>query len=341
MGEGGTPLLPLPRLGEEQGIPWLLVKNETTNPTGSFKDRQVSVGVYKALERAVGTIAVISSGNVAAAAAAQSARHGLRCLVFVPTTVPVDKLLQAMSYGARVCQVSTDSSSEIMELVEQASREAGWVHLSTAGSGNPFSVEGAKTIAYEIYEQTRGGLPDTVLVPVGGGGLLGGVYSGFRDLMELGLIRELPELIGVQARGCAPLVRAMDESLGPREAMSRVWEDPRTVAGGIADDVLFDAHRALAALRESRGRAVAVSDEEILEAMGLLASREGLAAEPTGAVSVAGLLHLRRGGEIDPSRRICCLVTGAGFKDTTAVRQTLPALQTIEPRLTEILAADA
>jgi threonine synthase len=339
LGEGGTPLLSAPRLGSESGVPRLLVKNEASNPTGSFKDRQVSVGVYKALERGVDTVAVISSGNVAASAAAQSARHGLRCLVFVPSSVPAGKLLQATSYGSRVCQVSTESSSEIMALVEEACRETGWFHLSTAGSRNPFSVEGAKTIAYEIYEQTRGELPDTILVPVGGGGLLGGMYRGLLDLMELGLIAELPELIGVQAQGCAPLVRALDEGLSPQQAMSRVWEEPRTIAGGIADDVLFDAHRALAAIRDSKGRAVAVSDDEILEAMKLLASLEGLSAEPTGAVSVAGLLHLRDRDELDPSRKICCLVTGAGFKDVAAAQRVSAPLRKIEPRLSEILAA--
>jgi len=338
LGEGGTPLLRARRLGGGHGSR-LLLKNETSNPTGSFKDRQVSVGVYKALEQGVDTVAVISSGNVAASAAAQAARHGLSCLIFVPSSAPAEKLLQAASYGSRVCQVSTDSSSQLMALVEEACREAGWYHLSTAGSSNPFNVEGAKTIAYELYEQTRGELPEAIVVPVGGGGLLGGLYGGLCDLLELGLIDELPELVGVQAQGCAPLVRALEEGLSPQQALSRVWEEPRTVAGGIADDVLFDSHRALAAIRESQGRALAVSDDRILEAMRLLASLEGLSAEPTGAVSVAGWLHLRESGELDPSRKICCLVTGAGFKDMAAARRVVPPPRKIEPLLSEVLAA--
>ena len=339
LGEGGTPLLAARRLGGELGLSQLRLKNETVNPTGSFKDRQVSVGIYKALERGFDTVAVVSSGNVAASAASGAARHGLKCLVFVARTTPAEKLLQVLSYGARVYRVSTDSSSEIMELVEEARQRRGWFHLSTAGSRNPFAVEGARTIAYELYEQTRGHLPAVVFVPVGGGGLLGGIHSGFSDLLELGLIAALPELVGVQAQGCAPLVKAVNEGLDPREIMSHVWKDPQTIAWGIADDVLFDAHRALAAIRDSKGRAIAVSDREITEAMRLVASLEGVFAEPSGAVSVAGLLQLKRRGELDSSKEACCLVTGSGLKDTEAAREITAPISDIEPRLSDVLRA--
>jgi threonine synthase len=252
---------------------------------------------------------------------------------------PKEKLLQALSYGSRVSQLLTDSSSEIMDLVEEACARAGWFHLSTAGSTNPFTVEGGKTIAYELYEQTRGSVPAMLFVPVGGGGLLGGLYSGFAELQELGLIQTLPKLVGVQAEGCAPLVRAFEEGLGPKEIMSQPWEHPRTVAGGIADDVLFDAHRALSAVRESGGRAISVTDGEIFDAMRLLAAREGLFIEPSGAAAVAGLLHLRRTRELDPSERVCCLATGTGLKDMEAAGEIAASIRGIEPKLNDVLAA--
>jgi threonine synthase len=253
---------------------------------------------------------------------------------------PKEKLLQALSYGSRVSQLLTDSSSEIMDLVEEACSQAGWFHLSTAGSTNPFAVEGGKTIAYELYEQMRRSLPAMLFVPVGGGGLLGGIHSGFCELRELGLIGALPRLVGVQAKGCAPLVRAFEEGLGPSEIMSQPWEDPHTIAGGIADDVLFDAHRALPAVRDSGGSAISVTDEEILEAMELLAGREGLFIEPSGAASVAGLLHFKRTGQLDPSESVCCLATGAGLKDMKAAGEIAGSIRSIEPKLRDVLAAD-
>lgn len=365
LGEGGTPLLPAVSEDLTAGSPGrVYLKLETFNPTGAFKDRQVSVGLRKALELGTNTIAVLSSGNVAASAAAFAARNGLRCLVFVPETAPRDKLFQAVAHGALVCRVATTSSSELMDLVARACREAGWFHLSTAGSLNPFTVEGAKTIAYELFEQsTQRPAPlsvprlsaddgpagpslekptfDWVLVPVGGGGLLGGLWRGYVDISRIfGVpVRSvLPRLVAVQAEGCAPLVRAFREGWDADRALRTAWENPRTIAGGLADDIPFDAHRALEGLRDSGGTAVAVSDEEILDAMRLLATREGVLAEPSAAASVAGLVRLRRAGMIRPSDRVCCLVTGSGLKDTAAATTRVAAkVLDLEPRLGALL----
>jgi threonine synthase len=169
LGEGGTPLIRSHHLAEKMGLASLVLKNETTNPTGSFKDRQVAVGMHKALDLGKDTVTVISSGNVAASAAALAARLGLSCLVFVPSAAPDGKLIQAGICGARVFKVRTRSSSLIMELVEAACERTGWLHLSTAGSKNPFTVEGAKTIAYEIYEQGGGRFPTRCSSPSGAG----------------------------------------------------------------------------------------------------------------------------------------------------------------------------
>jgi len=325
LGEGGTRLIAAPRLGERVGIENLSLKNETTNPTGSFKDRQVAVGISRAVEIGADTVAVVSSGNVAAAAAAYAARAGLRCFVFVPEQAPEEKLVQVKMCGASARRMNTRSATEIFDEVIALCQEKGWYHLSTAGNCNPFNVEGAKTIAYELFAQCDGSLPDWIVCPVGGGGLLGAVWRGFRDIVELGLLRSIPRLVGVQAAGCAPLVRAIENGETPKEAVANRWDGPETVAGGIADDILFDAHTAIPALRETRGKAVAVSDEEILEAERLIALSEGIFCEPSGSVSVAGLKRLVEHGEVKEADGVCCLLTGAGVKDIASAKRILSA----------------
>jgi threonine synthase len=203
-------------------------------------------------------------------------------------------------------------------------------------------VEGAKTVAYELFDQAGGNLPEVIFVPVGGGGLLGGLYRGFCDLVALGLIEKSPRLVGVQAEGCAPLVRAIAEGLDADRIMAEPWKNPKTIAGGIADDILFDAHRALPAVRESKGIAVAVTDGDIMDAVSLLASREGIFAEPSGAVSLAGLLRYIKeedGKEGDGRMcdNACCLITGSGLKDMDAARRISGPVMHVEPKLNDIL----
>ena len=337
LGVGGTPLVVSRRIADACNVSSLVFKVEIPNPTGSFKDRQVAAGLRKAEEVGSDTVAVISSGNVAASASALAARYGLNCLVFVPSTAPAEKLTQSGVCGARVIRVDTESSSEVMGLVDEACRERGWMHLSTAGSINPFAVEGSKTIAYELFDQTGGKLPEAIFVPVGGGGLLGGLYRGFCDLVTLGLIEKSPRLVGVQAEGCAPLVRAITEGLDADRIMMEPWKDPKTVAGGIADDILFDAHRALPAVRESGGNAIAVADSDIMDAVSLLASREGIFAEPSGAVSLAGFMRLIAGEDREQYDDACCLITGSGLKDMDAARKICAPVIHVKPKLKDIL----
>ncbi len=325
LGEGGTKLIDSPRLAQRLGIENLYLKNETTNPTGSFKDRQVSVGISHAVEIGADTVAVVSSGNVAASSAAYAARAGLRCFVFVPEQAPEEKLVQVRMCGATARRMSTTSATQMFEEVIEMCLENGWYHLSTAGIYNPFNVEGAKTIAYELFVQCRDGLPDWIVCPVGGGGLLGAVWRGFRDLVDLGLLGSIPRLVGVQAAGCAPLVRAIETGETPEQTVANRWPDPKTVATGIADDIVFDAHTAIPAIRETGGRAVAVSDEEILEAERLIAVTEGIFCEPTGSVGVAGLKRLLEGGELKGTERVCCLLTGGGMKDVASAKRILAA----------------
>jgi len=338
-GEGETPLMVSPRLAEQLGVGSLLLKNETVNPTGSFKDRQVSLGISKARESGARTLAVISSGNVAAAAASYSAIAGLRCNIFAPRNTPSDKLVQARMYGASFVRVDTLSSSLIFELVGQVCPQKDWQLLSTAGLFNPYHSEGAKTIAYELCQQCSP-MPNWVIAPVGGGGLIGALFRGFKELVSLGKLDGLPAIVGVQSSQCTPLVDAIERDLSPAEVVARPVEVGDTIAGAIADDVLFDAYTALPAIRESGGSAVSVSDEEMLEAENLLARKAGIFAEPASASTIAAIGKLRESQTIGASDSVCCIITGSGWKDMTSAKQLVGDPAQIDPTLEAFLSLD-
>ncbi len=329
-GEGGTPLLKSPALAEELGAADLLLKNETVNPTGSFKDRQISLSISKARELGADVIAVVSSGNVAASAASYAAIAGIRCNIFAPSNAPEEKLVQARLYGATFHKVNTLSSSRIFELVAKVCASKGWHLLSTAGLYNPHQVEGAKTIAYELFEQVSP-LPDWVIMPVGGGGLLGALWRGFEELKSLDKLTKLPHLVGVQSTACTPLVNAIEKNLTPSEVIANPVNVGPTIAGAIADDILFDAYTALPAIRQTDGLAVKVTDEEMLVAEKLLAQKAGIFAEPASAATIAALKKLLEGGIIGRNDSVCCIITGSGFKDMASARKLVPAPLVIEP----------
>jgi len=336
IGEGATPLLDAPALAAHHRFGRVLLKNETANPTGSFKDRQISVGLSHA--RAIGcdTVAVVSSGNVACATAAYAARAGMQAVLFMHGHAAPGKLAQAAAYGARAFHVDVPSAQQVFDLCIEACDAFGWYHLSTAGMYEPYNVEGAKTIAYELYQQTGGKLPDWIAAPVGGGGLLGGIWRGLLDLQRLGLIDRLPRLAGVQAAGCAPLKRAIEQGESFLESIENPWPDPHTVAGGIADDILFDGHTVLPALRSTNGAALAVDDDAILAGELRLATKEGVLCEPTAAVVMAALDKLPDAG---PETTVCCIVTGTGIKDLDIIRSLVAQPQRIEPSLPILKAA--
>lgn len=328
LGEGGTPCLPAKHLGVGEGVA-LWLKNEAANPTGSFKDRQVSVGLSHARELGHDRFYVVSSGNVAAAASAYTARVGAECWVIAPSFAPPGKLLQIRLCGAHVIRVE-GTPGRLFDLAEAAAARYGWHPLSTAARSSPFNIVGARTIATELVRQAP---PfDWVIAPVGGGGLLGSLWQGFTDVARRQPGLPLPRLAAVQAAGCAPFVRAVERGETAQQAVADPWPDPRTIAGGLADDIPFDAHLALPAIRESKGVALAVDDDEIRAAQRLLARREGLFVEPSGIVSVAGLLRLLADGTIERGQTACCLLTGSGLKDPAAVGG-LPDLPPIEPTM--------
>ncbi|MCP4642723.1 MAG: threonine synthase [bacterium] len=330
LNEGATPLVEAPRLAGRHGFGRLLLKNEMGNPTGSFKDRQISVGISHAREIGADTVSVVSSGNVACATAAYAARAGMRAVLLMHGHAAAGKLAQAAAYGAKAIRVDVPSASAVFDLCIEACDTFGWYHLSTAGMYEPYNVEGAKTIAYELYQQTGGDLPDWIVAPVGGGGLLGGIWRGLIDLQRLGLIDTLPRLAGVQATGCAPLVKAIDNDTAFLDTLKDPWIDPHTIAGGIADDIIFDGHTVLPAIRTTNGAALAVEDDAILKGELDLAAQEGLLCEPTCAVVIAALEQLPDAG---PDTTVCCIVTGNGIKDLNVLEGHVPPPATIAPSL--------
>lgn len=317
LGEGATRLVDAPRLAAKFGFEQLLLKNETSNPTGSFKDRQVSVGISHARELGMDTVAVVSSGNVACAAAAYAARAGMRAVLFMHGMAAPGKIAQAAAYGAKVLCVDSPSAGAVFELCVAACDRFGWYHLSTSGMHEPYNVEGAKTIAYELFHQTGGNVPDWLVAPVGGGGLLGGIWRGFLDLQRVGVLNRIPRLAGVQAAGCAPVKQAIDKGTPFLETLKNPWPNPKTIAGGIADDIIFDGHTVLPAIRTTNGLAPVVTDDEIIAGELLLASAEGILCEPSCAVVIAALNQLPRNGR---DTRVCCVITGTGIKDLDAIR---------------------
>lgn len=311
LGEGWTPLLAAERSQAWAGITDLWLKLESSNPTGSFKDRPVSVAVHKAREWGVDGVITASSGNAGAAVAAFAARAGLPAIVLVPADLSQGKANQIALHGPRLIPVE-GHFSRAYELASAWAQATGWYNVtSTLLSAYP--TEGNKTVAYEIVAQL-GRVPDWVLIPVSSGPLLVGSWKGFTELAAAGVIDRLPRMVAVQAAGCAPIARAFDRG----DADVVAWDEPVTVAGGIRDPLqgyADDGSLTLRRVRDSAGAVIAVDDTRILEAGGLLARHEGVAAEPTGAVAVAGAMAMLFDGRISRDETVVCLVTGHGLKD--------------------------
>ncbi|OYT66716.1 MAG: threonine synthase [Candidatus Wolframiiraptor sp. EX4484-121] len=316
LGEGMTPLLKAERLGESLKVKSLYLKDETRNPTSSFKDRPYTVGVSKAKEFGVKAAVVASAGNAAASLAAYSARAGIKCYVFVSENVPAHRLLEIQAYGAEVIRVKQVPDG-VFRITVSASEKFGWYNLTTSFY-NPYTVEGDKTIAYEIYEQMGFEVPDWVIIPVGVGPLLVGCYKGFNELRNLGLVNEVPKMVGVQSEGCAPIAKAFEENRSEVEP----WKgELKTVARSIVNTLQEypdEGTYTLQIIRRSKGCALAVSDDEILRAMDDLATAEGILAEPASATVIAALRRLLEDGVIDKSDKIVCVVTGLSLRNVRA-----------------------
>lgn len=333
LGAGGTPLVRSVNLAEKLGLKKLYLKDETRSPTGSFKDRSMAVGVSKAVEFGVATTAIASSGNAAAALSAHSAKAGLKCYAFVLESAPEIKLAQIRLYGANVVRVRAeeDGIDPTVKMLLMVVEKYGWYPCPSFGPFNPYQVEGPKTMAYEIVEQFNWSAPDWVLVPTGSGCLLTGVWKGFKDYVNLDFCDSSPRLVAIQPEGCGPLARAFKQNKSPFEI--EPWGHPNTIARGLSDVFPWDGDAALTAMRETGGTAETVSDTEILEAQRLLASTEGIFAEPTGVASLAGLVKLIDKGLIKKDESVVVLITGNGLKDPNAVAIQFRQFPTISPCL--------
>jgi threonine synthase len=309
LGEGGTPLVRIPKTAQQVGVKEVWCKCDHLNPSGSFKDRSAAVGVAWAHERGYPGVICASSGNAAGAAATYAARAGLPAYVVVSSRAPKSKLGVAIAHGARVFSVAGDFS-RAFAAARGAAAGLGLVNVTTTYV-NCYAYEGNKSVAYELYEQMEM-VPEWVVVPVGSGPLLYGVWKGFRELRRFGLVERIPRLLAVQPEGCAPIVRAFatGEEVKP-------WSRVDTVVSGLDDPLQGyerDGMLTLVAVRESGGAALAVPDNEILKVGRGLAHEEGIFVEPAAAASVAGITAAKRLGYIDGSDVVVCLLTGHGLK---------------------------
>lgn len=304
---GWSPLYDAPKLANEIGIKKLYIKDDGQNPTSSLKDRASAVAVVKAVEAGASTIACASTGNAASSLAGNAAAAGRSAVIFVPSRAPVGKVAQLLIFGATVISVE-GSYADAFRLSAQAIDKYGWYNRNAAI--NPYMMEGKKTVSFEIAEQLEFMIPDFVAVSVGDGCTIAGVWKGFTDLYETGLIGRLPQLISVQATGCYPINLASRTGL-PIEPMP---ED--TIADSIAVGVPRNPDKAIAAIRESGGITVEVTDGEILSAMRTLGRASGVFGEPAGVTGTAGLIKAAAEGLIPPDSTVVSIVTGNGLKDT-------------------------
>jgi len=319
LGEGGTPLVRARRLGEKLGTGNLLLKDDTRNPTASFKDRAMAVGSAKAVELKKNDVAIASSGNAAASLAAYSAASGMKCHAYVPPDAAAGKIAQLLLYGASItkCEQVKEGEDATVQAMLSAVERFGYYPCPSFGPFNPYQVEGPKTMVYEIYEQTEWEGVDVILVPTGSGCLLTGIWKGVRDLKEIGLIRAYPRIVAVQPNGNRALVRAIQKGTGMDRLVPVPY--PASVAGGLLDPYPWDGDAAIEGVRKTRGWGVSVSDRDILRAVKELAAFEGIFAEPSGAAGLAAVRELFSRGEIDRDDRVVALVTGSGLKEPDRV----------------------
>ena len=326
LGEGGTTLNKCPRLSNELNLGRIYVKNEGENPTGSFKDRGMTVGVTKALELGMDRVACASTGNTSASLAAYAARAGLECIVLIPSgKVAFGKLVQAIIYGARVIQVK-GNFDDALKIVEEL---CSTYPIYLLNSLNPFRLEGQKTIAFEIWDQLGHNAPDKIVVPVGNAGNISAIWKGFKELYSMGLVNKLPKMIGIQAEGAAPIAGSLKKGL---EEVKFV-KNPETVATAIRIGSPVNWKKAVKAIKESGGLAETVSDKEILEAQKLLARCEGIFVEPASAASIAGLIKLTKMDLIERDEVVVCIATGHGLKDPNIVLGQFPKPIEVEAAL--------
>ncbi len=308
LGEGWTPLLGARTLGNEIGCPETFIKDESLNPTGSFKARGLVMAVGRAFELGAAELAIPSAGNAAGAMSAYAAKAGLPAHVYMPEDVPTAFRVECSTLGAQVTLVDgliTDCGTKVREKVEAF----GWFDVSTLKE--PYRIEGKKTMGYEIVEQLGWRMPDVVIYPTGGGTGLVGMWKAFEEMEEMGLIgSERPRMVSVQSSGCAPMVRAFEQG----DEFAAAWEGAKTVADGLRVPAAVGDFLILEAVRESGGVALAVTDEEMLSCAEQMGRHTGVFPAPEGAATLAGQKRLLDSGWLEGDETVVLFNTGSGLK---------------------------
>jgi len=324
---GFTPLQHANRLGKELGgLKNLYIKNDSVNPTFSFKDRPAGVAVSRAKEIKLKAVGCASTGNLASATAAHAAKAELPCYIFAPSDIEHVKILQALSYGAEFVTVdgTYDDANRVASVIGD-SKGIGIVNINM----RPYYVEGSKTLAFEVAEQMNWQVPDNLIIPVGSGAMLNAICKGFEELERLGFIDNVANLkiTAAQPHGCAPVVSAFKRKSNDVIPVER----PETIAKSLAIGDPGDGLYVLKRLRQYNGIAEEATDEEIIDGILRLAKTEGIFTEPAGGVSVAVLRKLIEDGEIDNDETVVCYITGNGLKSTEAIIDVLPKLKAVKP----------
>jgi len=310
LGEGGTPLLPLPRLAQYLGLRHLWAKDEGQNPTGSFKARGLGMALTKARTLGVKGLMIPSAGNAGGAAAVYGARGGIPVAVVVPRGTPEAAVTEAIIAGAHVFTVD-GSIATAGKLIAGIASKIGWFDLATLKE--PYRLEGKKTMGLELAEQLGWETPDLIMYPTGGGTGLVGIWKAYDELATMGWIKGVqPRFVAVQAEGCAPLVKAWDD----KAETTTLWENPITHAAGLRVPGPFAGRQMLKIMRDTGGHARPVTETQIVEAQKLLARIEGIWTAPEAAATLAALCQMKETGDLDASSRIVMVLTGAGIKNS-------------------------
>ena len=317
LGEGMTPLLPAPRLGERLGLDRLYIKDEGQNPTNSFKARGLSAAITMAKALDIETVALPTAGNAGGAAAAYAAHAGLRCVIAMPTDTPAAIILECQAFGADVHLID-GLISDCGAFIAKNAASNGWYEVSTLKE--PYRIEGKKTMGYELWEEFDGKLPDVIVYPTGGGVGLIGMWKAFDELEAMGLTGSArPRMIAAQAAGCAPIVRAFEQ----HAAASVMWQDATTVAAGLRVPKPLGDFLILADVYASHGEAVAVSDADLMVACVEMARLEGILGAPEGGAGLAAIRTLVERGKIARDESVVLFNTGSGYKYLEAWRAAL------------------
>ncbi len=326
LNEGGTPLIKCENLGDEIGLKELYIKDDTINPTLSFKDRPASVGISKCVELGIEAVGCASTGNLAASTAAHAAKAGLPCYIFVPSTIEDSKITQTAIYSPNIIGIEgTYDDANRLGILAAETFKWGLLNINI----RPYYIEGSKTIAYEVCEQLEWNPPDNIIVPMGSGALLCSVYRALKELDVIGITNQNNTRIsGAQPSGCAPIVTSYNTNTDIFPI-----ETPDTIAKSLAIGNPASGYEAIDIIKSTNGSASAPTDSNIIDAIKLLAKKEGIYAEPAGGVTLAGLINLINSGKISKNESVVLLITGNGFKAHQTITSLMSRIPIIKPTL--------